>query len=259
MKVNIHAGHCPDGGSGACGAVGLIKESTEARKVVKYAKYYLELAGVTVYDCTCEAQVNKNECLRRIVAKCNEHDVDLDISVHFNDGANPNADGKTTGTEDYVLSKSGSTLKLEVAERFNEAMKEQGFKNRGIKVKKLYVLQNTKAPAILVEVAFVNDPEDVALYLKIGPKTIGKILAEAIVGKEIKEVIRYKTTAKSLNLRETPGMDGKVILSLKEGGIVKNLGKEKTVKGITWVNVQATVSGDKHKGWMSKRYLKVYE
>ena len=111
MKVNIHAGHCPDGGSGACGAVGLIKESTEARKVVKYAKYYLELAGVTVYDCTCDDQVNKNECLRRIVAKCNEHDVDLDISVHFNDGANPNADGKTTGTEDYVLSKTRNIVK----------------------------------------------------------------------------------------------------------------------------------------------------
>lgn len=31
-KFNIHAGHCPDG-KGASGAVGILKESTEARKV----------------------------------------------------------------------------------------------------------------------------------------------------------------------------------------------------------------------------------
>ena len=33
-KFNIHAGHCPDG-KGASGAVGILKESTEARKVKK--------------------------------------------------------------------------------------------------------------------------------------------------------------------------------------------------------------------------------
>lgn len=34
MKINVHAGHNPDGKI-ACGAVGLIQESTEARKVKK--------------------------------------------------------------------------------------------------------------------------------------------------------------------------------------------------------------------------------
>lgn len=34
MKFNVHAGHNPDGKI-ACGACGLIKESTEARKVKK--------------------------------------------------------------------------------------------------------------------------------------------------------------------------------------------------------------------------------
>ena len=34
MKINVHAGHNPDGKID-CGAVGLIKESTEARKVKK--------------------------------------------------------------------------------------------------------------------------------------------------------------------------------------------------------------------------------
>ena len=34
MRINVHAGHNPDGKI-ACGSIGIIKESTEARKVVK--------------------------------------------------------------------------------------------------------------------------------------------------------------------------------------------------------------------------------
>ena len=49
MKINVHAGHNPDGKI-ACGAVGLIKESTQARKVKNYVIKYLKVAGHTVYD-----------------------------------------------------------------------------------------------------------------------------------------------------------------------------------------------------------------
>ena len=41
MKINVHAGHNPDGKI-ACGAVGLIRESTEARKVKKEGSGSLE-------------------------------------------------------------------------------------------------------------------------------------------------------------------------------------------------------------------------
>lgn len=40
MKINIHAGHNPDGKI-ACGAVGLIEESTEARAIKDYVIKYL--------------------------------------------------------------------------------------------------------------------------------------------------------------------------------------------------------------------------
>ena len=33
MRINVHAGHNPDG-KAACGAVGLIKESTDRKSVV---------------------------------------------------------------------------------------------------------------------------------------------------------------------------------------------------------------------------------
>ena len=72
MKINVHAGHNPDGKI-ACGAVGLIKESTEARKVKKKVIKLLRKKGHTVYDCTCQNGKSQTDVLKRIVAKCNQH------------------------------------------------------------------------------------------------------------------------------------------------------------------------------------------
>ena len=52
MRINIHAGHNPDGMT-ACGAVGLIRESTEARAVKDRVVAQLAAMGHTVHDCTC--------------------------------------------------------------------------------------------------------------------------------------------------------------------------------------------------------------
>lgn len=86
MKFNVHAGHNPDGKI-ACGACGLIKESTEARKVKKEVIKLLRAKGHTVYDCTCANGKSQTNVLKKIVTKCNKHKVDLDISIHFNAGA----------------------------------------------------------------------------------------------------------------------------------------------------------------------------
>lgn len=49
MIINVHAGHNPDGKT-ACGAVGLIKESTEARAVKDALISLLKGQGHTVYE-----------------------------------------------------------------------------------------------------------------------------------------------------------------------------------------------------------------
>ena len=48
MVINVHAGHNPDGKI-ACGAVGLVKESTEARKIKDEVIRFLKDSGCTVY------------------------------------------------------------------------------------------------------------------------------------------------------------------------------------------------------------------
>ena len=104
MKINVHAGHNPDG-KVACGAIGLIKESTEARKVVKEVIRLLKAKGHTVYNCTCNIGTSQSNVLSRIIAKCDKHKVDLDVSIHLNSGASDKkGDGKTTGVEALVYS-----------------------------------------------------------------------------------------------------------------------------------------------------------
>lgn len=163
MVINVHAGHNPDG-MVACGAVGLIKESTEARAVKDKLISILRACGNTVYDCTCDNGTSQKDVLKKIVAKCNSHAADIDISIHFNSGAkDKNGNGSSTGTEVLVYSNTGTIAKY--AQAVSESIAALGFNSRGVKVRTdLYVLNNTKASAMLIECCFVDDKDDVKLY-----------------------------------------------------------------------------------------------
>jgi N-acetylmuramoyl-L-alanine amidase len=183
MKFNISAGHGPDG-KVACGAVGLIKESTEARKVKDKVIQYLRKAGHTAYDCTCENGTSKNDVLKKIVSKCNSNDVDLDVSIHFNSGANDKkGNDKSTGVE--VLIYSNKSKAKDEAQRICNKLAKLGFRNRGVKVRNdLYYLKHTKASSLLIETAFVDDKDDVDIYLDNVDK-IAKSIAEALTNTTI--------------------------------------------------------------------------
>ena len=137
MRINVHAGHNPDGMT-ACGAIGLIRESTEARAVKDRVIAKLAAMGHTVRDCTCNNGTSQNDILQKIMAACNEQEADLDISIHFNAGAQPEADGHSTGTEVYVYSTSSAAATY--AQQVVDSIATQGFRNRGVKERtSLYV------------------------------------------------------------------------------------------------------------------------
>lgn len=176
MKINVHAGHNPDG-KVASGAVGLIKESTEARKVVVLLITKLKAMGHEVFDCTINNGLNQNDVLSKIVKKCNSNSIDLDISIHFNAGVNrPIFDGVTTGTECFVYNQKSKAS--EYAESICKKIANLGFRNRGVKVGQyLYFLNSTKAQAVLIECCFVDDADDVKLY---SAETMAQAIAEGI-------------------------------------------------------------------------------
>lgn len=163
LTFNVHAGHNPDG-KVACGAIGFLKESTEARKIKDALIEILKSKGATVYDCTCDNGDNKSDILKKIISKCNQHVVDLDVSIHLNAGAKDSiGNGKTTGTEVLVLSKDSKSLN--VAKNICDSICKIGFKNRGVKYRNdLYFLKNAKSPACLIEVCFVDDKDDYIMY-----------------------------------------------------------------------------------------------
>ena len=182
MVINVHAGHNPDGKI-ACGAVGFIKESTEARRVKEEVIRMLKEMGHTVYDCTVESGISATDVLKKIVGKCNDHTVDLDVSIHFNSADGLKEDGVTTGTE--VLVYSGYSKALDEAQAVCAAISALGYKNRGVKYRPdLYFLNKTKAPAMLVECCFVSDKDDVKLY---DHYLMAKAIVKGITGKVFEE------------------------------------------------------------------------
>ena len=175
MIINVHAGHNPDGKI-ACGAVGYIKESTEARNVKNNLILELRNRGHIVYDCTCDNGISQNDVLKKIVKKTNTVKANIDISIHFNSMANKDpGNGKTTGTEVWIY--PGSSLKTQAQNVCNN-ISALGYKNRGVKYStSLYYLKNCKNPAMLIEVCFVNDMDDIRIY---NSKNIAKAIADAL-------------------------------------------------------------------------------
>lgn len=177
---NVHAGHCPQG-KGASGAVGILQESVEDRAVKNEVIRLLRAEGHTVYDCTCDENTTKQGCLNKIVAKCNQHSVDLDISIHLNSGRNDyGGDGSTGGVEVWNY----DTGTQEISNRICEAIAtELGICNRGTKYDKdLFVLANTKSKALLVECCFVDDKDDAKAW---DAKRCAEAIAEGILNKKI--------------------------------------------------------------------------
>lgn len=177
---NVHAGHCPQG-KGASGAVGILQESVEDRAVKNEVIRLLRAEGHTVYDCTCDENTTKQGCLNKIVAKCNQHSVDLDISIHLNSGRNDyGGDGSTGGVEVWNY----DTKTQKISDRICEAIAtELGIHNRGTKYDKdLFVLANTKSKALLVECCFVDDADDAKAW---DAKRCAKAIVRGILNKEI--------------------------------------------------------------------------
>ncbi len=178
-RFNIHAGHNPSNMI-ACGSVGYLNESDENRVICGLVCEKLKALGHTVYDCTCNNGTSQKDILQKIVKKCNEHEVDFDISIHFNAIKKETvSDGITKGTEVYIY--PGSSLE-NVARNVCNNISNLGFTNRGVKYSdKLYVLKNTKSPAMLIECCFVDDLDDFALY---NPELMANAIIKGLTGED---------------------------------------------------------------------------
>ena len=158
-KYNVHGGH----NSIVPGAVSILNEVTEDRKVKNKLISLLRSAGHTVYDCTDDSGRTSGANLANIVAKCNKHSVDLDISIHLNAGrGDTKGDGSTGGVEVFCYDSKTKDVAQSICNAIASAF---GYHNRGVKYSTgLYVLRKTKSKAILIECCFVDDKDDTKVW-----------------------------------------------------------------------------------------------
>lgn len=151
--VVISSGH----GKHVRGASGILDEVDEARRVVEDVATKLRARGVDVTTFHDDVSTEQSENLNRIVDFHNDHDRELDISVHFN--AYEQVE-KPMGTE--VLYITQHTLAGQMSAAIAEAgeLIDRGGKERT----DLFFLNNTDEPAILIETCFVDSSADAQLY-----------------------------------------------------------------------------------------------
>ncbi|EJS61967.1 hypothetical protein ICU_05135 [Bacillus cereus BAG2X1-1] len=131
------------------------KEHIMDRQVKDAVVVKLKALGHTVYDDTDEVGRTQAQNLNNIVRNCNSHGVDLVISFHLNA-----YNGTANGVE--VCYYDQQTLAAKVSAQLS---KDIGWSNRGAKQRNdLYVLNSTKAPAILIELGFIDNDSDMAKW-----------------------------------------------------------------------------------------------
>lgn len=165
MRIVINAGHTKLGVG--TGAKGQLTESIETRKI---AYELMKLLADTNHEVIPAVYDRSSNNLKAAVDTSNNNSAELFISIHLNAGG-----GK--GCEVYTYKGANHLQAVNVCKNLNSL----GFVNRGVKDgSNLYVVKNTKAKAILIEVCFVDNTTDVNLFKQLGYTKIATAIFDAI-------------------------------------------------------------------------------
>ncbi|HDR4520580.1 TPA: N-acetylmuramoyl-L-alanine amidase [Bacillus cereus] len=195
-KYSLHGGH----NSIVQGANwGNRKEHIMDRQVKDAVAAKLRALGHTVYDDTDEVGRTQEQNLVNIVRKCNSHDVDLVISFHLNAYNN-----KAEGVEVCYWDQKDLAAKVSA-----QLAKDIGWKNRGARERRygnerLYVLAETNAPAILIELGFIDNDADMA---KWDVDKIANSIVYALTGQRVGGSVNVSTKPAKQNVIQTGAFD----------------------------------------------------
>ena len=173
MKVFINPGHgYPD--PGAVNYQYNLTEEAVVYEVGNILEEYLQGAGVQVVGSL------QSDDLQRVVSEANNSGADLFVSIHCNSYSNPMAEG----TETLVYQYGG---KSELAAKCiqYQLIASLGTVDRGVKERpRLYVLNQTAMPAVLVELAFISNEDDILLLID-KKEEFAKAIARGITDYEL--------------------------------------------------------------------------
>lgn len=148
------------------------KESDDVLSVGQEIAAYLRARGVVVDETRTS---NQSVALSERGGFENKNKYDYFISFHRN-AYRPEVG---TGAETYMY-LTGSQKAYSLAKKIQSALAKVGFKDRGVKKGSFYVLRNTRAPALLVEIGFIDNTADNKLFDQKREEII-KVLGEVIL------------------------------------------------------------------------------
>lgn len=172
MKIGIDMGHTLSGTG--TGANGIVSETTKNREVGNRVIALLKEKGHTVINCTVDK--SENDLYDRRI-KANAQTLDLFVSLHLNA-----FNGSAHGVETYIYSGSWAEKEANrtIAKRMQDKLVSRvGWYNRGVKEDNFYVLRETIAPAVLIELGFCDSSKDMNLW---NTEKIAVALFEGITG-----------------------------------------------------------------------------
>ncbi len=172
MRISINAGHTKAGAGSGAEYKGF-NEGDITRAVAKALTAKLRKRGHTVHNSTVDSATSQNAYLKKVCNLANQSGAELVISLHCNASAAHTGHGVECWT--------WKGRKVPVAVQICKSLASLGFKNRGIKDGSgFYVVKHTKATAVLVELFFLDNETDRALYKKHGVDNIAEAIASSI-------------------------------------------------------------------------------
>jgi len=156
MKYVINCGHCTKGSYDFGASGNGLKEQDITRLVGNLVINKLRSQGHVVINATVDSASSVNDALAKICAIEKSANADMFISIHLN------AFNKTAhGTEVFTY----GAKEVKQARNILNNIVAMGYTNRGLKDGKgLYVIHNTKAISMLVELCFIDSKEDMSKF-----------------------------------------------------------------------------------------------
>lgn len=265
MKILLIAGH----GAGDPGATAKIdgktyKEAELTREVVKNLKPKLEAYGakVAVYPTTRNAYPDSQS--GTLQANANFKVADYILEIHFNAGRSDlKGDGKVAGDECYWPSRGKATgLEKPMTSRLFKGYAQRQSKSGAFSVINTSATHGKKAN--LLEVCFIDDADDMRIYLK-NKTAIAQNIADGVAeyyglkkattptttapkpaakATTAAKTFKVKVTASALNIRAGAGTGYKVTGVIRDKGVYtiteKKNGWGKLKSGIGWISLNYT-------------------
>ncbi|MGL5717952.1 MAG: N-acetylmuramoyl-L-alanine amidase [Paraclostridium sp.] len=170
MLIGGRGGHSPH----CKGAVKLLDEQKEVREIYYIVEKELQKVGNKVIDCNSNATSESSE-LNEGINKANSNNVNLYFTIHMNAHK-----GTAKGCEIYLYDDKCKET-IQKAKNILTNLEVLGFVNRGVKFSKNYRdLNATKSKAMIIELFFCDNSEDVNLYKKVGQTKIAKCIANGL-------------------------------------------------------------------------------